>query len=93
MRYKRILVVLASVVLWSCKDGVTTVETSMSVERVKEVSISNSSREMYTKETIQFPSKDGVLITADIYKVANKPVSILLCHQAGIVEGSILILL
>ncbi|WP_299890091.1 dienelactone hydrolase family protein [uncultured Lacinutrix sp.] len=39
------------------------------------------------KETITFPSKDGLTITADVYKVNNKPVSILLCHQAGFSRG------
>ena len=39
------------------------------------------------KETITFPSKDNLTITADIYRVGNKPVSILLCHQAGFSRG------
>lgn len=34
-------------------------------------------------ETITFPSLDGVTITADVYKVDDEPITILLCHQAG----------
>jgi len=37
----------------------------------------------YSKKVIEFPSKDGLMISADLYEVdPNKPV-ILLCHQAG----------
>lgn len=37
----------------------------------------------YSKKTVEFPSKDGLIISADLYEVdTNKPV-ILLCHQAG----------
>ncbi len=32
--------------------------------------------------TIQFPSKDGLLITADIYEVTNHKGYILLCHRS-----------
>lgn len=39
------------------------------------------------KETITFPSIDGLSITADVYKVNDKPISILLCHQAGFSRG------
>lgn len=37
----------------------------------------------YSKMTIEFPSKDGLIISADLYEVdPNIPV-VLLCHQAG----------
>lgn len=37
----------------------------------------------YSKKSIEFPSKDGLIISADLYEVdPNKPF-ILLCHQAG----------
>ncbi|WP_421811600.1 alpha/beta hydrolase [Flagellimonas sp.] len=38
----------------------------------------------YSKKNIEFPSKDGLIISADLYEVVdpNKPI-ILLCHQAG----------
>jgi dienelactone hydrolase len=38
-------------------------------------------------EVVTFPSKDGVLITADVYHAANKFPYILLCHQAGYSRG------
>ena len=37
--------------------------------------------------TIEFPSKDGLLITADLYEVENPKLTILLCHQAGYSRG------
>jgi len=37
----------------------------------------------YSKKSVEFSSKDGLIISADLYEVdPNKPV-ILLCHQAG----------
>ena len=39
------------------------------------------------KETITFPSLDGLTITADVYKESNNPITILLCHQAGFSRG------
>ncbi len=39
------------------------------------------------QETISFPSKDGLMITADLYEIkSNKPL-ILMCHQAGYSRG------
>lgn len=35
------------------------------------------------QEKIEFPSKDGLIITADLYEVENPTMVILLCHQAG----------
>lgn len=46
----------------------------------------NDKKQM-AKETITFPSQDGLTITADIYKVNNNPITILLCHQAGYSHG------
>lgn len=39
------------------------------------------------KETIMFPSTDGLTITADLYEVSNPKLTILLCHQAGFSRG------
>jgi len=41
----------------------------------------------FKKETITFPSKDNLPITADVYKVKGESISILLCHQAGFSRG------
>ncbi len=38
-------------------------------------------------KTITFPSKDGLLITGDLYEVNNSKNYILLCHQAGFSRG------
>jgi dienelactone hydrolase len=38
-------------------------------------------------KTITFPSKDGLLITADVYNAKETAISILLCHQAGYSRG------
>jgi len=39
------------------------------------------------QETITFPSKDGLLITADLYKVNDTLPYMVLCHQAGYSRG------
>lgn len=39
------------------------------------------------KETIEFESIDGLLITADLYLVADAKGMLLLCHQAGYSRG------
>ncbi len=40
--------------------------------------------------TIQFPSKDNLLITANTYQRDSLPIQILLCHQAGWSRGEYL---
>lgn len=47
----------------------------------------NISSEISEKKTVEFPSKDGLLITADLYEVPNAKETILLCHQAGYSRG------
>ncbi|MEJ6792558.1 MAG: dienelactone hydrolase family protein [Lacinutrix sp.] len=42
------------------------------------------------KETITFTSEDNLQITADVYKVNNNPITILLCHQANFSRGEYL---
>lgn len=39
------------------------------------------------KVSVEFESKDGLLITADLYEVENPKLMILLCHQAGYSRG------
>ena len=39
------------------------------------------------QEKIEFPSLDGLLITADLYEIENPKLTILLCHQAGYSRG------
>ena len=39
------------------------------------------------QETIKFPSKDGVAITADLYFVSDTLPYMILCHQAGFSRG------
>ncbi len=39
------------------------------------------------KETIEFPSKDGLIITADTYFKNGNSKFVLLCHQAGFSRG------
>ena len=53
------------------------------------VSAQKSEGQNIKKETITFPSVDGVLITADIYTniKKNNKLFILLCHQAGYSRG------
>ena len=42
---------------------------------------------MFAQKTIDFPSKDGLLITADYYEVKGSETFILLFHQAGWSRG------
>ncbi|WP_299769780.1 alpha/beta fold hydrolase [uncultured Dokdonia sp.] len=41
----------------------------------------------YAQETIEYPSKDGLQITADLYEAENSDTFILLFHQAGWSRG------
>lgn len=41
----------------------------------------------YAQETIEYPSKDGLQITADYYEASNSDTFILLFHQAGWSRG------
>jgi len=43
-----------------------------------------------SQETITFPSKDGLLITADLYKVNDTLPYMILCHQSGYSRGEYL---
>lgn len=56
-------------------------------ETVLDSSSANIKTKQMIKETITFPSQDGLSITADVYKVDDNPVTILLCHQAGFSRG------
>lgn len=88
MIYKTSLLVLIIAVLWSCKKESSKTEISLEVIEQPVEKKTIKAREITSeKKTIQFPSKDGLTITADIYRVGNKPVSILLCHQAGFSRG------
>ncbi len=41
-------------------------------------------------ETVTFPSKDGLTITADLYQTVNHKGFVVLCHQAGYSRGEYL---
>lgn len=75
--------------LSSCKEEVkqqfnnkTTISKDI---KSKDTNMDKTSKTV--KETITFPSQDGLTITADVYKVEDKPITILLCHQAGFSRG------
>ncbi len=70
----------------SCKEDAKVkqeVKLQEVIVQVKEVSQKDST----IVKTITFPSKDGLLITADEYKIKEEDISILLCHQAGFSRG------
>ncbi|MDT0552621.1 alpha/beta hydrolase [Urechidicola vernalis] len=54
------------------------------------LSIQLNAKTNIEKKTIEFPSKDGLKITADFYEVENAKGMILLCHQAGYSRGEYL---
>jgi len=74
---KLILLLLSITIFSSCK---TETKSLIDVEE-------NIMEKSNLKKTITFPSQDGLTITADIYKVDNNPITILLCHQAGFSRG------
>lgn len=82
-----ISLILISCLILSCKNKneVSTKQATLVDNKTIDTSF-NKLKEM-TKETIIFPSQDGLTITADIYKVNNNPITILLCHQAGFSRG------
>ena len=81
-----VLSILLLSLLMACKGEVKTeIETEASTDDTDIVKVEEIIKDI--KETITFPSKDGLLITADVYSVGDKPVSILLCHQAGFSRG------
>src|SRR5437667_8940636 len=42
---------------------------------------------LFAQQTITFPSKDELTITADLYEIDSTSPLILLCHQAGYSRG------
>lgn len=67
--------ILCLLILFSCKNQPNN-NTNLVAEHKTE-----------KKKTITFPSKDGLPITADIYKAKDTSIRILLCHQAGYSRG------
>jgi pimeloyl-ACP methyl ester carboxylesterase len=76
----RIAILALTLIILSCKG-----DKAMQVETTNH-SVINKLKQM-NKETITFPSLDGLTITADVYKVDNNPITVLLCHQAGFSRG------
>ena len=90
MKKSLALLVLILIVL-SCKNDKKPIDNDVLIKDSKVIisettSKSNKTNNM-TKETVTFPSQDGLTITADIYKANNNTISILLCHQAGFSRG------
>ncbi|MCF6182031.1 alpha/beta hydrolase [Lutibacter sp.] len=80
MRY---LIILFSLIFISCNYSKKPNQLNNKKTISKTVEVIQ--KKLFTK--ITFPSKDGLLITADFYEVeSNKPM-ILLCHQAGFSRG------
>lgn len=83
---KIILFSLVICIMNSCKKNVHTNEIAkISTERYQY--LNKTVIEKDSVVTIIFPSKDGLLITADVYRVNDNPITILLCHQAGFSRG------
>jgi len=80
----RIVLLLVLFMVFSCKKEVKDHQKNetFNAEEVNSNAIKES-----IKTTISFPSKDGLEITANIFKVDDKPVTVLLCHQAGFSRG------
>ncbi|MCF6279326.1 MAG: alpha/beta hydrolase [Flavobacteriaceae bacterium] len=62
------------------------------VDIIEKETQSNSNKESVHEPNIfvvktRFPSKEGLLISADIYEVNGKKPTVLLCHQAGFSRG------
>lgn len=74
--------ILSVILLFSCKNQPTN-----KTKIVSKNTIIKKEKKVLEKETITFPSKDNLPITADIYKIKETPITILLCHQAGYSRG------
>ncbi|OAD46472.1 alpha/beta hydrolase [Polaribacter atrinae] len=75
--------ILSVLLLFSCKNKQTTPTNVVSENKT----IQEETKPTLEKETITFPSKDSLPITADIYKNKETPITVLLCHQAGYSRG------
>jgi alpha-beta hydrolase superfamily lysophospholipase len=73
------LLILVAIFLFSCSNN-KTVKKQINKNIVQQV-------QQEPKKKIQFKSKDGLLITADLYEIENPKDFILLCHQAGFSRG------
>ena len=74
--------IFSVLILFSCKKQSTNKTSVVSSNNIIE-----EKNQPIEKETITFPSKDSLPITADIYKIKETPITILLCHQAGYSRG------
>ena len=74
--------IFSVLLLFSCKNQPTN-QTNV----VSNNNIVKEKNQALVKETITFPSKDSLPITADIYKINETPITVLLCHQAGYSRG------
>ena len=75
--------ILSVILLFSCKNQPTNKTNVISENK----DIVTEKKQTLEKETITFPSKDNLPITADIYKIKEAPITVLLCHQAGYSRG------
>jgi cephalosporin-C deacetylase-like acetyl esterase len=75
--------ILSVLLLFSCKNKPTNSTNVVSENKT----IQEETKPTLEKETITFPSKDSLPITADIYKIKETPITVLLCHQAGYSRG------
>lgn len=74
-------------IISSCKSDKNNFLNDASMKHDKVDLVNNKNTKEMTKETVTFPSLDGLTITADVYKVDKNPITILLCHQAGFSRG------
>lgn len=79
-KYILFLVVIAIVVSCKTKEKEPVKEEEIKIEKVQ------IEPNIFVHKTT-FPSKDSLLITADIYEVNGLKPTILLCHQAGFSRG------
>ena len=70
----------------SCKKTEKQTHAGLKTETIEAI-LQKKIKDSSIVSKITFPSRDGLPITADIYKVNNNPITILLCHQAGYSRG------
>jgi len=86
---KTIYLILVIVLISSC-NATKKSDNNISMNKDKEVVIEKQTayqNNIIQDKTITFPSKDGLIITADLYQIENSKAFILLCHQAGFSRG------
>ena len=83
---KYFIYLFVAVLIFSCKTKEKEPQKTEETKQEEKQSEVEPEPNIFVVKTT-FPSKDGLLISADLYEVNGKKPTILLCHQAGFSRG------